>query len=73
MKIMQHGGNQSFECGPVTWADMPAAASTAPSYHLSLFHSQDELGVLCQTSHLADGGASLEAAWAEETHTRSQS
>lgn len=57
---------------PVTWAPTSGAAPTGRSYRLSLSHSQGELGVLCQTSHLLDGGASLEAAWAEETHTHTQ-
>lgn len=57
---------------PVTWAHTSGVAATGRSYRLSLSHFQGELGVLCQTSHLLDGGASLEAAWAEETHTHTQ-
>lgn len=37
-------------------------------YHLSLSRSRDELGVLCQTSRLVDGGASLEAVSAVGAH-----
>lgn len=73
MKIMEHGGNQGFDCAVVTWADTSAAASTTRSYRLSLFHSRDELGVPCQTNHLVDGGASLEAAWAKERRAHTQS
>lgn len=58
---------------PVTWAPTSGVAPTGRSYRPSLSHSQGELGVLCQTSHLLDGGASLEAAWAEETHTHTHS
>lgn len=38
------------------------------SYHLSPSRSRDELGVLCQTSRLVDGGVSLEAVSAVGAH-----